>query len=225
MRPNAFRVGTFLVQPIAEFLKTDTRMLIGNRPLCCVLAIATIQIKYRITLVNSDSAWTSQPTEIIRKKKLQWGQESGQKKKELVQVMCHKNVPQPVYGYSSGLLCTIWITAPHGIGWRKPPKSRMLCRSNKFVKTNDKLFERQRFLNFLQPSPQTVAVKRSRCSVLEQMTRDPLAKRSVRAITCVEMTPKLIPDPCVAVVTTPPKVWSEMEPTFVIAKFLEASCL
>ena len=62
------------------------------------------------------------------------------------------------------------------------------------------------------PRPQRDAVKRSARSLREQRTTAPSASRSVRARTCVEMTRKRMPVPCVAVVTTPARDWSEMEP-------------
>lgn len=68
------------------------------------------------------------------------------------------------------------------------------------------------------PSPHMDAMNKSGRSVLEHRTIFPSAKSSVRAMTLLEMTPKLIPVPCVAVVTMPATVWSDMDPTLIMAR-------
>lgn len=76
------------------------------------------------------------------------------------------------------------------------------------------------------PKPQIDATNRSGSSVLEQRTMRPSAIRIVRAMTLLEMTPNSIPVPCVAVVTIPATVWSDIDPTLVMAKLhrARASC-
>jgi hypothetical protein len=50
------------------------------------------------------------------------------------------------------------------------------------------------------------------------VTRDPSARSNVNARTCVDKTPKLMPEPCVAVVTIPASVRSETEGTLISAR-------
>ena len=68
------------------------------------------------------------------------------------------------------------------------------------------------------PRPQREAVKRSGFTVWEHSTSVPFAKSRPRARTWVEITPKPMPDPCVAVVITPARVWSDIEPRLDIAR-------
>lgn len=71
------------------------------------------------------------------------------------------------------------------------------------------------------PSPHKDALKRSGRSFAEQNTVEPSASNIFMDRTMVDMTPKPMPVPCVAVVMMPAKVWSEMEPQLESAR----SCL
>lgn len=68
------------------------------------------------------------------------------------------------------------------------------------------------------PNPHRLAWNRSRFCVSEQCKVWPVGSMMSRARTWVGMTPKWMPVPCVAVVTMPAIVWSEMEPRLDIAR-------
>jgi len=75
------------------------------------------------------------------------------------------------------------------------------------------------------PNPHSEARKRSEFSFREQVTREPSANSRDKARTFVEITPKLTPDPWVAVVTTPAKVCSDIDPILDIARLFFANSM